>query len=155
MIRNEGRLQRARPAKPLNPRRDLGVIQVRMIAAGGADELKHAGVAAFETAVHDADRLAPHERRPAVAGLTGKRERVVAVGAGAQLRVTAIMQARYGDGGRTGSRSGTGHAVRTAHSTHRQRCRGLEQRASYHPTVTRGHYAGHIQPNRICLITGC
>ena len=105
MIRHEGRLQRARPAKPLNPRRDLGVIQVRMIAAGGADELKHAGVAAFETAVHDADRLAPHERRPAVAGLTGKRERVVAVGAGAQPRVTAIMRARYGDGGRTGHRS--------------------------------------------------
>jgi hypothetical protein len=138
VIRNEGRLQRARAAKPLNPRRDLGVIQVRMIAAGGADELKHAGVAAFETAVHDADRLAPHERRPAVAGLTGKRERVVAVGAGAQPRVTAIMRARYGDGGRAGSRSGTGHAVRvarTAQSTHRQRCRGLEQRARYHLPV--------------------
>ena len=145
MVRHEGRLQRARPAKPLNPRRDLGVIQVRMIAAGGADELKHAGVAAFETAVHDADRLAPHERHPAVAGLTGKRESVVAVGAGAQPRVTAIMRARYG--GRAGSRSGTGHAVRvarTVQSTHRQRCRGLEQPARYHLTVTLGGTAQDI-----------
>jgi hypothetical protein len=48
------------------------------------------------------------------------------------------MRARYGDGGRAGSRSGTGHAVRvarTAQSTHRQRCRGLEQRARYHLPV--------------------
>lgn len=44
-----------------------------MVAAAGADELKHVGVTAFEAAVHDPGRLAPHERRPAVAGLTGKR----------------------------------------------------------------------------------
>ena len=35
--RSQGRLKPVRPAKPLKPRRDLGVIQVRMIAAAGAD----------------------------------------------------------------------------------------------------------------------
>ena len=46
--------------------RDLGVIQVSMIAAAGADQLVHVGVAALDTAVHDADRLAaagPHRCR--------------------------------------------------------------------------------------------
>jgi hypothetical protein len=45
-----------------------------MVAAAGADELEQAGVAAVEATAGDADRLAPHERRPAVAGLTGRRE---------------------------------------------------------------------------------
>jgi hypothetical protein len=35
----------------LGPGRDLGVIEVRMVAAAGADELEQAGVAAFEAAV--------------------------------------------------------------------------------------------------------
>src|SRR5208283_310600 len=65
----QGRRQRARPAEPLQPRRDLGVIHVRIIAAARADELEHAGMAAFGAAVGDAGRLAPHERRPAMAGL--------------------------------------------------------------------------------------
>src|SRR5271169_7225655 len=94
-----------------------------MIAAARADELKHADVAALETAVDDADRLAPQDRRAAMTRLTGKRKRVDAVGPGAQPRVTAIARARRGDSGRTGSRSGTGHGARvarTAHSTHRQ-----------------------------------
>jgi hypothetical protein len=38
-----------------------------VIAAAGPDELKQVGVAAFETAVDDADRLAPQDRRAAVA----------------------------------------------------------------------------------------
>jgi hypothetical protein len=104
-------------------RRDLGVVQVLMVAAAGADELKHVGVTVFEAAVHDLGRLASHERRPAVAGLTGKRRCNGAVGGDAQPRVNAIMRAQWGDVGRTGSRSGTGHGVRgarTAHSTHRQ-----------------------------------
>jgi len=61
-------------------RRDLGVVQVLMVAAAGADELKHVGVTVFEAAVHDPGRLASHERRPAVAGLTGKRRCNGAVG---------------------------------------------------------------------------
>ena len=44
-----------------------------MIAAGGADELKHAGVAAFETAIHDADRLMAQDRLAAMAWLAGER----------------------------------------------------------------------------------
>src|SRR2546421_12952390 len=70
---SQGRLKPVRPAKPLKPRRDLGVIQVRMIAAAGADHLVHAGVATLDTAVHDADRLAPQDRLAAVTGLTGGR----------------------------------------------------------------------------------
>jgi hypothetical protein len=90
-----------------------------MVAAAGADELKHVGVAVFEAAVHDAVRLAPQERRPAVAGLTGKRRYQGAVGRDAQPRVTAIVRARCGDGGRADSRPGA-RVARTAHSTHRQ-----------------------------------
>jgi hypothetical protein len=55
---SQARLKPVRPAKPLKPRRDLRVIQVQMIAAAGADQLIHVGVAALDTAVHDADRLA-------------------------------------------------------------------------------------------------
>ncbi len=93
-----------------------------MVAAAGADELEQAGVAAFEAAVRDAGRLAPQERRPAMAGLTGRRERHAA-GPYAQPRVTAATRVRSGDGGRAGSRSGMYHDVRsarTAHSTHHQ-----------------------------------
>jgi hypothetical protein len=69
----QGRLKPVRPAKPLQPPRDLRVIQVRMIAAAGADQLEHVGVAALDTAVHDADRLVPQDRLAAVAGLTSGR----------------------------------------------------------------------------------
>jgi hypothetical protein len=89
-----------------------------MIAAAGADELIHV-VVAVDTAVHDTGRLVPQDRRGAVAGLAGARDRTGNVGPGARPRVTAIMGARGADGGRTG----TGHDVRgakTAHSTHHQ-----------------------------------
>ena len=70
-----------RPRQPLagaareaiEPPRDLGVIQVPAIAAVGLDDLIHVGPAAFEMAVHDADRLAPQDRPAAVAGLTDGR----------------------------------------------------------------------------------
>jgi hypothetical protein len=122
VVRLYGRLKRVRPAKPLKLRRDLGVIHVWIIATARADELKQAGVAAFDAAVHDADRLAPHECRAAVAGLPDKREGHTDLRAHAQPRVTAIVQTRRGDGGRTDIGPGTGHSVsvtRTAHSTHR------------------------------------
>ena len=119
----QGRLWRVRPAKPLKPRRNLGIVQISMIAAVRADELEHIGVAAFEAAVHDADRLAAQGRRVAVAGLTAERDCgewdcIDAVGPGEQPWVTAIVRAWHGDGGRTG----TGPYFRvatTAHSTHR------------------------------------
>jgi hypothetical protein len=92
-----------------------------MVATAGADELEQAGVAAFEAAVRDADRLAPQERRPAVAGLAGRRE-CHGAGPRAQPRVMAVKRVRCGDGGRAGSRSGRCQDVRgarAAHSTHR------------------------------------
>jgi hypothetical protein len=63
-----------------------------MIAAAGIDELVHAGVAA-NTAIHDADRLVPQERRTAVAGLTGERGCHDILRLEAQPRVTAILGA--------------------------------------------------------------
>jgi hypothetical protein len=64
-----------------------------MIAATGADQLEEAGEAAVEAAVHDAGRLAPHQCRPAVAGLAGKRRCHDAVRLYAQPRLTAAGRA--------------------------------------------------------------
>ena len=94
-----------------------------MVAAAGADELEQAGVAAVEATAGDTDRLAPHERRPAVAGLAGRRECHGAAGRDAQPRVMMMVRARCGHCGRADCRSGTCHYVRgasTAHTTHRQ-----------------------------------
>jgi hypothetical protein len=74
LICGKARPHRVRPADPLKPGRDLGVIQVRVIAALAADELKRAGVVAFYPALHDAGRSAPQGRRATVAGLTSRRE---------------------------------------------------------------------------------
>jgi hypothetical protein len=87
-----------------------------MVAAVGADELEQAGVA-FETAVHDPARLAPHERRPPVARLTGQRERRAVYRPDAQPWVT-IGRTRSGGGGYADNRAGTGHGILVAHSTH-------------------------------------
>jgi hypothetical protein len=122
VIRLQGRLQRPRPAKPLKLRRDLGVIHVWIIAAAGADEFEHVGVAAFDAAVYDADRLAPHEGRPAMAGLPGKRECHFDRRPHAQPRISAVVQTQRRDGGRANSGSGTGPGVRivkAGHPTHR------------------------------------
>jgi hypothetical protein len=99
VIRFQGRFERERPAKPLKLRRDLGVIHIWIIAAARADELEGAGVAALDAAVHDADRLAPHECRPAMAGLPGKREYHPDYRPQAQPRVTASVQTQRRDGG--------------------------------------------------------
>ncbi len=123
MIRSQALLERARPAKPPKPRRDLEIIQIGTIAAAGADKLIHVVVAALDTAVHDAGRLIPQERRGAVAGLPGERGPGDAIGSGTHPRVTAIMGTWRGDGRRMCNWSGTGHDVRgakTAHLAHRQ-----------------------------------
>jgi len=78
-----------------------------MVAATGADELKHAGIAAAGAAVHGAGRLAPDECRPAVTGLPGKRRCHDAVWLYAQPRVAAPGRAQRADGTRTGIRPGT------------------------------------------------
>lgn len=95
-------------------------MQVSIIAAAGADELIHVVVAALDLAVHDAGRLEAQDRPTAVTGQTGGRDRAGGVRPGTQRRVSVILWARYGDEGRRGSQSGTGNAVRIAHSTHRQ-----------------------------------
>src|SRR2546421_7584139 len=102
-----------------------------MVAAVRADDLIQVGVAAFETAVYDAGRLAPQDRPSAVAGLTGGRGCHDGLGHDAQPPFTAFTRVRCRDRGRTG----TGHDVRiagTAHLTRQEvvpgRYRGLEQR---------------------------
>ena len=60
---------RVRPADLPKLRRDLGVVQVGMVAAVAADDLERVGVAAFRPAVHHAGRLAPENHRPAMPGL--------------------------------------------------------------------------------------
>ena len=157
MIRGQALLQRARPAKPPKPRRDLEVIQVGTVAAAGADELIYVVAAALDTAVHDAGRLSPQDRRGAVAGLPGERRHGDAVEPGTHPRVTAIMRAQSGDGRRPGNRSGTGHDVRgasTAHSAHRQAvvppATGVwSSDLAYHQTLTCRPCAANAQPGPI------
>ena len=73
-----------------------------MIPAVRADDLIPVGVAAFETAIHDADRLTAQDRLAAVAGPTGEGRCHDGLELNAQPRVTAITRARCGDDGRTG-----------------------------------------------------
>jgi hypothetical protein len=77
---------------------------------------QHYGGAGLETAVRDAGRLVPHERRAAVAGLTGERGCHDVLRPDAGHGVTAIIGPRA-------RRSGTGHGAggaRTAHLIHRR-----------------------------------
>jgi hypothetical protein len=90
--RGQGRQHRVRPADPLQPGRDLGVIQVWVIAAVAADELQRGGKAAIHPAVHDARRPAPQARLAAVAGLTSRREVGETLVITAQPRVTGMLR---------------------------------------------------------------
>jgi hypothetical protein len=95
-----------------------------VIAAAGADELKHAGVAAFHPAIGDTDRAAAHEGRPAMPGLTGQGERQEDLSTGTQPRITPMTRAaRCRVSARDRNQPGTGHDLRdrrAAHFTHRQ-----------------------------------
>ena len=92
VIRSQALRYGARPAEPLKPRCHFEIIHVGIIAAVGTDEFIYAVVAAVDAAIHDAGRLVPQERRAAVAGLTGERDRAGNVGPGTQPRVTAVMR---------------------------------------------------------------
>ena len=94
VVCGQARPERPWPAEPLKPCRDIQEIQVRIIAAAGADELIPAGIAAFWTAIYDTDRPAPQDSRPAMPGLTGKRECHDVIRPHTQPRVTAIVRAR-------------------------------------------------------------
>ncbi len=75
LIRRPGRVHRARPADPLQPRRDLRVIQAGIVAAVEADELEHGGVTAFRPAIRARGRLAPQNGPEAVTDLAGTGNR--------------------------------------------------------------------------------
>lgn len=133
--RSQGHRKPVRPAKPLKPRRDLEVIPFPAIAAGGADQLIHAGVTALDAAVHDAGRLVPQGRLTAVAGLTGGR---------------GCHDPLSRDTPRSVRGAGTAHVTHPpgagSRSCHYQ---GLEQRRCYSQTVTRRSRKRHSQPGRI------
>lgn len=83
---------RVRPADPLQPGRDLEVIQVWIVAAVAADELKRGGKAAIHSGLHDAFRLAPQARPTAVARLTSRGETRETLVVTAQPRVTGMAR---------------------------------------------------------------
>jgi hypothetical protein len=87
-------LDRARAAKALKPRRDLGVVEVGIVAAAGADHLECVGVAAFHPAVHEAERLTPQPCCPAVARLARRRECHDTLAVCVQPPVTGILGVR-------------------------------------------------------------
>jgi hypothetical protein len=118
-IHGQPSLERARPAKPLKPRRDLGVIQIRIIAAARADKLVDFEVGVLGLAVHDADQLAPQDRPAAVTGLTSEGGNGVQTWPGRWPRIGAFLRLRYGD--LESKRSGADKGVKAAHSAHHQR----------------------------------
>ena len=91
-----------------------------MISAVRADDLVPVGVAAFETAIHDADRLTAQDRLAAVTGPAGEGGCHDGFELKVQPRVTAITRARYGDRGRTGISHEVIRVTSTAQPTHRQ-----------------------------------
>ena len=110
-----------RAAKALKPGRDLGGVQVGIVAAAGADDLEYVGVAAFGPALHEAARLTPQTRRQAVTRLARGRECHDTPGACGQPRVTCVVRvARCGHGTGRGSRPGTRGDARVPRAgTHR------------------------------------
>ena len=69
VVGGQGRSNVARPAQPLKPGRDFGVVKIQMIAAVAADELEQPPHA-VRAAVAWARRLAPQHRHQAMAQLT-------------------------------------------------------------------------------------
>src|SRR5947207_9344424 len=115
LVGGEARLDRVvRAAEPLQPGRDLGVTQIRVIPAVAADDLERSGVAVFQTTWGDA--LAPQARRElAMAGLTRRRD-------------NPAVRSEV----RRASRLLAGHGIQTVAAHQRSwpvvhRCRGLEQ----------------------------
>jgi hypothetical protein len=145
LMHGQGHRQHVWPAEPLQLGGDVNEIQVRMIAAIGADQFERIGVAAFVPAVDDTDRAPPNERRPAVPRLAGQREPREDLSADTESGVTGTAGGRCRNRAAMDSRPGTGHGLLrrgTAHYAHRQsltltglsvkdgHCRGLEQRYS-------------------------
>lgn len=117
LIRCKARPHRIGPADPLKAGRDLAVVQVRVVTALGADELKRAGVAACQLALLDVGLLAPQAGRIAVTQLASKRECDGTLIVDARPRVTGIVRAaRYRNAIRTISRAAVGSGVQVCAS---------------------------------------
>jgi len=110
-ICRHARLQRVRPADPLQPRWDLGIIQIRMITAVAADDLVRAGAAGLALIRHP-DQLPP-QRCLAMAGLASKRQGHDIPGVNTHLRITVMTPAPHADAPRTASRPDIGHDMRS------------------------------------------
>jgi hypothetical protein len=95
-IRGKARRDRVRPAYLLQARRDLGVIQIRIVTALTADEFERACVSAFRPAIHDQDLLSAQNRRVTVTELTSLRGRNHTRGNHLQPRVRGIRRAARG-----------------------------------------------------------
>lgn len=91
--------ERVRAADLLQARRDLGVVQVGVVATLTADELERA---AFHPAIHYQDRLAAQYRSAAMTSSASLRGGTETWTSGSQPRITGVMRAaRCGGGIRT------------------------------------------------------
>ena len=106
------RLQRVGSADPLQPRWDLGVTQIGMIAAVAADDLVGAGPAGLAV-LRRPDRLPPQARCPAMAGLASNRQGRDIPGVPAHPRITVVAPAVYADAPRAGGRPDIGHDMQS------------------------------------------
>jgi hypothetical protein len=150
LVRRQGRLQHVRPAEPLKLRRDLTEIQVGVVAAAGADELKHAGVAAFHPAIGDTDRAAAHEGRPAMPELAGQGERQEDLSTGTQPRITLMTRAaRCRVSARDRSQPGTGHDLRDRRAAHLITASHLAPRQTGEVTAVAGVWSSGVRYHAI------
>ena len=93
---------RVRATYLLQARRDLGVVQVGVVATLAADQLKRARVPAFHPAVHHQDRLAAQHRSAAMTRLASLRGGTETWTTGPQPWITGVVPAvRFGDRIRT------------------------------------------------------
>lgn len=143
VICRDARRERVRPADPLQPRWDLGVIQIGMITAGAANDLVRTGGAGPALSGHP-HQLPPQARCPAMAGLASKRQCHDILDVHAHPRITAMTPAPHADAPRTAGRPDTGHDMRSPGaqlnptSVGSANCRGLEQHyaiCQYRPQI--------------------
>jgi hypothetical protein len=83
-----------------------------VITTIAADNLEGSPEAAFLTALHDADQLAPDTRCHAMPKLTSHRDSHDITGLNAAPRIMGVAPARHPDTLRTASRPDTGHNMR-------------------------------------------
>jgi hypothetical protein len=139
LICGPGRLHRARPADPLQPGRDLRVIQAGIIAAVEADELEHIGATTVRPVLRARGRLAPQNGPETVTELADTRD----------CRDARITRSAC----RIVSRPGAGHGrlVWPSHSTPRlvstagvwsssNSQRNLAERSSESPLLVKFYY---------------